>query len=235
MGNKYKKPTKPRKPDPRRRKPGQTQPDGTRYGRLKSTTVPAIEDTKGEPQAIEPKRFIMAMTPARIKVFLEDLAKHGSFPAACRTASPHSRKGCLSTFKDMRKDDPEFAMAVEESMEEARGRLEAELYRRGVEGWDDPVFQRGEQVGTIRKYSDRLLEIQAKAKLGPEYREQARVEHAHAGVFAITDLATLTKKMSKESRDELRKIIIRETERQKPAQLTDPSADSPDDDSLSDG
>jgi hypothetical protein len=37
--------------------------------------------------------------------------------------------------------------------------LEAEARRRAVQGWDEPVFHQGRKVGTIRKYSDRMLEI----------------------------------------------------------------------------
>jgi hypothetical protein len=31
------------------------------------------------------------------------------------------------------------------------------LYRRGIDGWDEPVFHAGEEVGTVRRYSDRCL------------------------------------------------------------------------------
>jgi len=32
-----------------------------------------------------------------------------------------------------------------------------EIRRRAIDGWDAPVFWRGQQCGTIRKKSDRLL------------------------------------------------------------------------------
>lgn len=43
----------------------------------------------------------------------------------------------------------------------------AELYRRAIDSWDEPVYSRrtGAQIGTIRRYSDQLLEVIAKAKL----------------------------------------------------------------------
>ena len=53
--------------------------------------------------------------------------------------------------------------------------VEAEIRRRGVEGWDEPVFQGGKRVGVIRRYSDRMLEILAKAHR-PKFRENTRVE-----------------------------------------------------------
>ena len=55
-------------------------------------------------------------------------------------------------------------------LDEARDVIRGEIYRRAVEGWEVPVFQGGRQVGSIRKYSDRLLEVRARAIL-PEHRK----------------------------------------------------------------
>lgn len=40
--------------------------------------------------------------------------------------------------------------------------------QRAIHGWEEPVFFKGGKVGTIRRYSDRLLELWAK-KHDPEY------------------------------------------------------------------
>ena len=40
-------------------------------------------------------------------------------------------------------------------------RVEA-LHERGVEGWLEPVFYKGEEVDTVRKFSDKLLELALK-------------------------------------------------------------------------
>jgi hypothetical protein len=40
---------------------------------------------------------------------------------------------------------------------------EAEADRRAMEGWDEPIVWRGEVTGEIRRYSDRLLELQLRA------------------------------------------------------------------------
>jgi hypothetical protein len=58
---------------------------------------------------------------------------------------------------------------------EARGRdpeqIRAELRRRAIEGIDEPVFYQGEEVTTVKKYSDSLLGKMADAYL-PEFSRQ---------------------------------------------------------------
>ena len=57
--------------------------------------------------------------------------------------------------------------------------IEAEIIRRSIEGIDEPVYQGGRLVGFVRKYSDRLLELAAKAALPEKYRE--KFEHSGPG------------------------------------------------------
>ncbi len=53
--------------------------------------------------------------------------------------------------------------------------LEEEADRRGRDGYDQPVYFRGKEVGTKRKYSDGLLHARLKAVLPERYREHASV------------------------------------------------------------
>jgi len=94
---------------------------------------------------------------------------------AARAASPHTVSGALSTFQDERQRDPTFAVAWDEAVEAARADVEHEIYRRSTEGYEEPVFggkYRETVVGTVRRYSDRLLELRARALL-PAYRDAA--------------------------------------------------------------
>ncbi|HKX80106.1 MAG TPA: hypothetical protein VJM34_16445 [Novosphingobium sp.] len=128
------------------------------------------------------------------------MARHGIVARAARAASPGSPGGAASTFKDERQRDPAFADAWEEALDTARAEIDHEIYRRAVEGYDEPVFggkYREQVVGTIRRYSDRLLELRARAML-PGYRDTAglvlnkRVTHdVDAGVLgeAVTSVA----------------------------------------------
>lgn len=117
------------------------------------------------------------LSPERKAAFIAELARHGIANRAARAASPHSPSptGCLSTFADERQRDPGFAAAWEEAIDIARAEVEHEIYRRSTEGVDEPVFggkYRETIVGTVRKYSDRLLELRARALL-PAYRDAA--------------------------------------------------------------
>ncbi|WP_227340123.1 hypothetical protein [Sphingopyxis sp. P8] len=115
------------------------------------------------------------LTDRRKKVFLAELARHGIIVRAARAASPRAsgQYGAVRTFKDERERDEEFARQWQEAVEAAEASIEHELYRRAQEGWDEPIFggrHKERIVGTVRKYSDRLLELRARAML-PAYRE----------------------------------------------------------------
>jgi hypothetical protein len=45
------------------------------------------------------------------------------------------------------------------------------MIRRGVTGYDKPVYQQGRLVGTVREYSDTLLIFALKARAPDRYRE----------------------------------------------------------------
>lgn len=115
------------------------------------------------------------LTDRRKRLFLAELARHGIIVRAARAASPRasSKYGAVRTFKDERDRDPEFAAQWQEAVEAAEASIEHELYRRAQEGWEEPIFggrHKEKIVGTVRKYSDRLLELRARAML-PQYRE----------------------------------------------------------------
>lgn len=117
----------------------------------------------------------LPLSPERKAAFIVELARHGIARRAARAASPQSEGGAFSTFKDERQRDPAFAAAWEEAIETARAEVEHEIYRRSTEGYDEPVFggrYRETVVGTVRRYSDRLLELRARAML-PAYRDAA--------------------------------------------------------------
>lgn len=140
------------------------------------------------------------LTPERKAAFIAELSRHGIVMRAARAASPHSSAGAATTFQDERQRDPEFAAAWNEAVEMARAEVEHEIYRRAVEGFEEPVYggkYREQVVGTVRRYSDRLLELRARAML-PAYRDAAaltvnkRVTHdMEVGVLgdAVTSVA----------------------------------------------
>lgn len=99
--------------------------------------------------------------------FLAALAKHGQVTAACK-AGGVTRGGAYYR----RKQDGDFAARWAEAEEIFADSLRAEIIRRAVTGVRKPVFRGGKLVAHVSQYSDRLLELAAKARL-PEYRGKA--------------------------------------------------------------
>lgn len=121
----------------------------------------------------------MKLTDKRKRLFLRELARHGILVRAARAASPRasSRYGATQTFVDERERNPDFAAQWEEAVAAAEASVEHELYRRAQEGWEEPIYggrYKEKVVGTVRKYSDRLLELRARAMI-PAYREASGV------------------------------------------------------------
>jgi hypothetical protein len=123
-----------------------------------------------------------AATPEARAVFLEALSKAYSVTEAARLAG-----FARSTAYLTRDQDDEFAAAWEDAVEQGTDVIRAEIRRRAVDGWDEPVYQRGELVGHVRKYSDRLLELEAKRR-DPAYRDSVKVEGGEPVTFVLDSL-----------------------------------------------
>ena len=96
---------------------------------------------------------------AAIDRFLDTLSRTGNPSAACQ-ASGLTRR----TINRTRENDPVFARDYDEAMEEAADLLEAEAWRRALEGVAQPLIKAGQPVLdadgiaiTVRRYSDPLL------------------------------------------------------------------------------
>lgn len=79
------------------------------------------------------------------------------------------------------KGQPEWLDLWNESLELFADRLEAEMARRAIEGVDKPVFYKGEEVGTIREYSDTLAIALAKGVRPEKFRENVKLEGSLTG------------------------------------------------------
>jgi hypothetical protein len=80
-----------------------------------------------------------------------------------------------------RQDDPEFAQAVEQAIDMAADKLEAEARRRALEGVEEPVYQGGQLVGTKRVYSDSLLALLLKGRRKKVFAERIEQTGADGG------------------------------------------------------
>ena len=84
------------------------------------------------------------------------------------------------------KQDPEYAQAVQDAMEQAADALESEARRRAEEGVDEPVFYKGKECGVIRKYSDTLLIFLLKGGRPERYRERHEVTGKDGAPFSVS-------------------------------------------------
>lgn len=117
------------------------------------------------------------LTQAQRKArFLKELTKRANVSAAARAA-----KVDRSTPYHWREMDEEFARAWDEAVEVAVDALEGEAWRRAAIGVLEPVFQKGAQVGQIRRYSDTLMITLLKAHRREKYSEKQQLEHTGAG------------------------------------------------------
>ncbi len=110
-----------------------------------------------DPAAGPATRSGAAAPPTRLteigaRRFLDELAEIGSVvEAAHRSRTPRA-----SLYR-RRARDPDFAAAWNEALQLAVDRLQDETMMRAIEGVEQPVFYRGEQVASVRRVSDRLL------------------------------------------------------------------------------
>ena len=124
--------------------------------------------------------------------FLDALRVKGNVRESCAVANI-SR----AVAYEARATDEAFAAAWANALDEAADVMEAEAWRRGVEGVDEPVYgrvgkDRDGEIGTVRKYSDSMLALLLKAHKPEKYRER----HEHKLDGSITVKGYTTKEVS---------------------------------------
>lgn len=91
-------------------------------------------------------------------------------------------------YTDQWRLDADFTEAMDRARVMSADVLEAEAYRRAVEGVEEPVgWYKGEAGGVVRRYSDVLLIFTLKGLLPDRYRERVDVR----GVLAHLDVSQL--------------------------------------------
>jgi len=105
--------------------------------------------------------------------FLTTLAATANVSEACRAAGI-SRP----TSYRLLERDKEFAADWRDAMASSVDALESEARRRAVEGVEEPLFQKGAKVGTIRRYSDALLMFLLRAAKPDRYGDSLALRQA---------------------------------------------------------
>ena len=115
--------------------------------------------------------------------FLEELAYSGRIYLAAEAANV-----CGRTVYRLRQADEDFAELCQQALDRYRDKVAAEVRRRGIEGWLEPVYQQGQFVGYKMVYSDRMLELEAK-RVDPSYRDRQQVDmNVTGGVMVVPGL-----------------------------------------------
>jgi hypothetical protein len=116
-------------------------------------------------------RFIMGrdliLTKELLRAFLAAYGELGSVKAAARAVGVSKE----AVYKRMDKD-PDFKKEFQEvRRHQVRDMLESEAVRRGIKGVDEPRFFKGEECGSVRRYSDSLLVLLLKAVAPEDFRD----------------------------------------------------------------
>lgn len=117
------------------------------------------------------------------KAYLKELQQGGLFYKAAKAVG-----WTPETIGLYRKAEPEFEELCQQALKIHRELIEAEIKRRAIDGWDQPVFYQGLPCGTLRKYSDRMLELYAKRHISA-YRERHQMDvNVTGGVLAVPSM-----------------------------------------------
>ena len=111
---------------------------------------------------------------ARHEIFLSELALDGNVSRAAAAA------GCdRSSVYQYARAHPEFKERWDTAVETAIDAIQAEAFRRAVEGVAEPVFYKGVECGRVTRYSDSLLLALLK-RFRPAFRDGGRFEITNA-------------------------------------------------------
>lgn len=100
-------------------------------------------------------------------------------------------------------NDPDYADAFRLAEEVAADKLEEEARRRAVQGVDEPVFYKGESVGSIKKFSDTLLIFLLNGARPEKYKQRNHTEVTGKGGGPIQ----VASRVSDMSDEELQKLL----------------------------
>lgn len=124
------------------------------------------------------------MDEERQAKFLTAYAKEGTITHAARTSGM-----TWNYHYTWMKSDPEYPDRFREAAREFMDTVEKAAIKRAVKGWKEPVFQQGVEVGTRRRYSDRLLQFVLQGRRPEVYGR--KVELAGPGGEPLTVRITL--------------------------------------------
>lgn len=120
-----------------------------------------------------------AVAPARLDDFLRLLADTGSVARAAERAGVQR-----STLYLLRKADPALARRWDEALQVGLDRLQDHAVDRATVGVETPVWKGGQQVGSVAKPDNRLLQFLLKAHR-PEIYDRGNAAAASSSPFDL--------------------------------------------------
>lgn len=128
------------------------------------------------------------LSQEQAEAYLAEVARTGLLIKSCKAAGVS-----YMTVKRQREEAEDFEEAVQEALEVYREVIQEEIHRRAIEGVDQPVFGPlgpglgSGEIGSVRKYSDKLLELHAKRHIAA-YRDKAQIDaNITGGVLVVTE------------------------------------------------
>ncbi len=115
----------------------------------------------------------MKLTHKKRAIFLASLSECGNVTQAAEAAGVNR-----VYLYEVRAKDEAFAKSWEEAAKLGALRLEDEARRRAIDGWEEPVWHKGQMCGKVQKYSDTLLIVLLKAHHPDKYAERNKTEHS---------------------------------------------------------
>lgn len=138
---------------------------------LDRMTAPRIEDVPLPPLQVPPPGPFSHILSAHKRRFLLAFSQTGNVSRAANSADVDG-----SIVWSWRIHDEDFEAAYLVAKDIAASNWEGEAARRAVEGVEDPVYQGGQLVGTVTKYSDSLLMFLLKGAFPDKYKDRGAVE-----------------------------------------------------------
>lgn len=144
---------------------------------------------KGVPRKKQPNRKGCAgkrlahntISEDQVETFLQSLI---DYPHVGNALNKSGMSRCVA-YK-MRDEDSEFRRRWEEAVDRGYDAVEDEALRRAQEGVDEPVYQGGQKVGEIRRYSDHLMTLLLRGRRSDRYRDRVQQDVNTKGTVNVT-------------------------------------------------
>lgn len=156
-----------------------------------------------------PSKQVQHLAHCARERFLAVLIETGNVSEAARAVNVSRNAVYL-----LKERDVGFAKLWDEAVETSIDALELEARRRALHGYEKPVWYKGEQVGTMTEYSDRLIELLLKAHRPNKFRERVELSQGQSSGEAeqMRELIQAArndpklKKAIRDTEDQLRRI-----------------------------